>query len=440
MKIDRIEVEHILLTHLEVVLKTKKVKHQLQVQLMELNVPVEEINSIISNVESVSNLDVPMLYGLTKALYKVTEDKLFDPDRYFGKREIKEAENVLSQSVQERITLPIHFEECTKIKFDSYVTKISIQNLVKLYDSQLIIYDDETQRGVNYKTNKSGGIVRTPIVNKASVKRIADKMASNSYFEDMITLNVFSSEVDPVTYNEESNTLTINEGAVISILDGFHRLQGGVVALQTNPHLDLELILSIRSYDHDTAQRYFGQINTVNVLKKERREELAQERLSDKVVANLQRKSEIGKQIASSNKVSDLVGELTTFDILSYAVDKVFKLERQFDVLQVSDFLIEFVAYLVGSYPDEFSTNVKLRGSHIMSHPLMFIGYIVLAHYMYEKKISLQKLSHYIDSINLEEEKLLNLLNEKKTLTGNKRIREDLIKYFDSIFRGVQCE
>lgn len=74
-----------------------------------------------------------------------------------------------------------------------------------------------------------------------------------------------------------------------------------------------------------------------------------------------------------------------------------------------------------------------------MSHPLMFIGYIVLAHYMYEKKIPLQKLSHYIDSINLEDEKLLNLLNEK-TLTGNKRIREDLIKYFDSIFRGVQCE
>lgn len=134
---DRTVVEHILLTHLEVVLKTKKVKHQLQV----------------------SNLDVPMLYGLIKALYEVTEDKLFDPDRYFGKREIKEAENVLSQSVQERVTLPIHFEKCTKIKFDSYITKISIQNLVKLYDSQLIIYDDETQRGVNYKTNKSGGIV-----------------------------------------------------------------------------------------------------------------------------------------------------------------------------------------------------------------------------------------------------------------------------------------
>ncbi|WP_340028466.1 DNA sulfur modification protein DndB [Paenibacillus sp. FSL H7-0940] len=440
MKIDRIEVEKILVTQLEKVLKSRKLKHQIQIQLIELNVPVEEIDSIISNVESVSNLDVPVLYGLTKTLYTVTEDQQLDPDRYFGKREIKEAEVVLSQSVQERITLPIHFEECTRIKFDSYITKISIQNLVKLYDSQLIIYDDETQRGVNYKTNKSGGIVRTPIVNKSSVKRIADKMASNSYFEDMITLNVFSSEVDPVTYNEESNTLTINEGAVISILDGFHRLQGGVVALQANPHLDLELILSIRSYDHETAQRYFGQINTVNVLKKERREELAQERLSDKVVANLQRKSEIGKQIASSNKVSDLVGELTTFDILSYAIDKVFKLERQFDVLQTSDYLVEFVTYLVGSYPNEFSISVKIRVNHIMSHPLMFIGYIVLSHYMYENKIPLQKLSHYIHSINLEDEKLLDLLNRKKTLTGNKHIREDLIKYFDSVFRGVQSE
>ncbi|MEI2281260.1 DNA sulfur modification protein DndB [Paenibacillus polysaccharolyticus] len=440
MKIDRLEIEQILLTHLEKVLKSRKIKHQLQIQLIELNVPVEDINSIFSNVESVSNLDVSMLYGLTKALYVVTEDEEIDPDRYFGKREIKEAENILSQSVQERITLPIHFEECTKIKFDSYITKISIQTLVKLYDSQLIIYDDETQRGVNYKTNKSGGIVRTPIVNKASVKRIADKMASNSYFEDMITLNVFSSEVNPVTYKEESNTLTINEGAVITILDGFHRLQGGVLALQINPHLNLELILSIRSYDHEIAQKYFGQINTVNVLKKERREELAQERLSDKVVANLQRKSEIGKQIASSTKVSELVGELTTFDILSYSVDKVFKLKRQFDVLQISDYLIEFFAYLAGSYPDEFSINIKLRGNHTMSHPLMFIGYIVLSHYMYENKIPLQKLSHYIDSIDLEDEKLLDLLNKKNILTGNKRIRENIIKYFDYAFRGVQSE
>lgn len=302
---------------------------------MRPNIPIEVIDSLLKKAEYVSQyitlIDVSILYGVCQALFIVTGNEQLEPNKLFGKRKIRDAQDILKSIVQKRMELPISFSDTTMLKYDSYITKVAITDLVKMSESQLIVYDYETQRGAKYVLNQSGGVVKTPIVNKASVKRIASKMADNQYFEDMITLNVYSTEVDPVTYQEDSRTLTINDGAVIN---GFHRLQGALAALQMNPNLDLDMILSIRSYDHETAQKYFGQINTINVLKKERRDELVQARMYDKVVAILQRKSEIGKQIASATTVNELAGELTTFDIMTYAIDRIYHVERQLDVLK----------------------------------------------------------------------------------------------------------
>ncbi|WP_181151016.1 DNA sulfur modification protein DndB [Paenibacillus sp. PCH8] len=444
MKIDRSNIEKLISIQLEIISASKKLKYQFKYQLIELNIPVEVIDSLLKNEEYVAQyipqIDTSILYGVCQALFTVTGNEQLEPNQLFGKREIRDAQDNLRSIVQKRMELPISFPDTTKLKYDSYITKIAITDLVKMSESQLIVYDYETQRGAKYELNQSGGVVKTPIVNKASVKRIASKMADNQYFEDMITLNVYSTEVDPLTYYEDSKTLTINDGAVISILDGFHRLQGAIAALQSNPNLDLDMILSIRSYDHETAQKYFGQINTINVLKKERRDELSQERMSDKVVANLQRKSEIGKQIASSTTVNELAGELTTFDIMSYSIDRMYHFDRQLDVIKTSNYLNDFFTYLVGSYPNEFSINANKRENVIMSHPLMFIGYIALSKFMKDHDIGLDQIEQYVNSIIFEVDKLEPLLNAKKSLTGNKRLRNQLIDYFESKLEGNNSE
>ncbi|NMI04833.1 hypothetical protein HF638_12650 [Paenibacillus sp. SZ31] len=440
MKIDRSDIEHLINTQLKGLSTSKSLKYQFKYQLIELNIPVEVIDSLLKKEEYVAQyitqIDASILYGVCQALFSVTGNEQLDPNQLFGKREIRDAQDNLKSIVQKRKELPISFSDTTMLKFDSYITKIAIADLVKMSESQLIVYDYETQRGAKYTVNQSGGVVKTPIVNKTSVKRIATKMADNHYFEDMITLNVYSTEVDPVTYHEDSRTLTINDGAIISILDGFHRLQGAVAALQMNPNLDLDMILSIRSYDHETAQKYFGQINTINVLKKERRDELAQERMSDKVVAILQRKSEIGKHIASATTVNELAGELTTFDIMSYSIDRMYHFDRQLDVIKTSNYLNDFFTYLVGSYPDEFSIDANKRKTPIMSHPLMFIGYIVLSKFMKDHDIGLDEIEKYVNSIIFDYKELELLLNAKKSLTGNKRIRNQIINHFDSTLRG----
>ncbi|MGV2686958.1 hypothetical protein GNF82_22110, partial [Clostridium perfringens] len=128
----------------------------------------------------------------------------------------------------------------------NYITKIKMSYLVQMYHSQLITYDYETQRSPKFKRTKNG-VVPVPDINKKSVEDISDHMLRETYLSDMLTLNVYSTEVEPLHYNEKNKTLTINNRATISILDGFHRLQGGVRAVAINPDLDLEMILSVRS-------------------------------------------------------------------------------------------------------------------------------------------------------------------------------------------------
>jgi len=439
MKIDRAEIEKRVIENLKRIQNSRQKLHELNLKLMDYNVPFGLIQTIFQNEENLADLEPYILIGITLALYDLGEGSL-NPDDLYGVRELRDARLFLNQKQTDRIYLPITLKDVLKVKLDSYITTMRIADLVKMVESQLIIYDEETQRGVVYKESKSGGIVKTPIVNKASVKRISNKVVKNQYFEDMITLNIYSTEVEPITYDEESKSLTINDGVIISILDGFHRLQGFTAAINNNPNVELNEILSIRVYDYETAKKFFSQINTINVLKKERRDELAQEKMSDKVVADLQRKSEIGEQIASATSVNDLIGELTTFDIMSFAIDRIYEFERQLDVIKTAKYLNEFFAYLVGTFPDEFSSNIKKRKIPIMSHPLMFIGYIVLSKFMQDHEIDLDNTETYINKIDFEDERLLSLLLKRKSLTGNKKIRDMICEYFVNVFGGDKDE
>lgn len=91
----------------------------------------------------------------------------------------------------------------------------------------------------------------------------------------------------------------------------------------------------------------------------------------------------------------------------------------------------------MGNYPDEFSTDIKQRKNRTKSHPLMFIGYIVLSKYMLSNNINLEEIEKYVDRIDYEDDELISLLNDKIILTGNKRVRDKLISYFSRLFEEV---
>jgi hypothetical protein len=328
--------------------------------------------------------------------------------------------------------LPIALENVEMVNIDNYITKIKMSDLVQWFHSQLIIYDFDTQRSAKFKTGKNG-VVPVPDVNLNSVKDIAENMLNGTYLEDMITLNIYSDETEAVDYNSKSRLLTINEQAAISILDGFHRLQGGVRACAINSELEQMMILSIRSYDTDTAKKYFGQINTINVVKKERLKELKSQKFSDLVVKDLQQKTDLKGKIASASRVSELAGQLTTFDILSYAIDNVYKPNSRLDAMEISEVLVKFFNYLAGSYVDEFITNPNKYRDENINHSLMFVGYVVIAKHFEDNQIPYKEIKSFIESkIDFQDKRLIELLNNKRGI-NNTKVRNDVIKYFERL-------
>lgn len=256
-------------------------------------------------------------------------------------------------------------------------------------------------------------------------------MLNGTYLPDTITLNIYSEQIEAISYNSKTQILTINEEAPISILDGFHRLQGAIKAHSLNPDLTQQMFLSIRCYDKDTAKRFFGQINTVNIVKPERLKELKSEKYSDQIVKNLQRKSELTGRIASASAISEIAGQLTTFDILSDAIDRIFNPRTSIEEREVSDYLIDFFAYLVSYYLDEFKLNPNEYRNTKINHPLMFIGYVQIAKMFKDENRDLKDIKEYVDGIDFKDSILAELLENRRGL-NSKKTRNAIIEYFES--------
>lgn len=388
------------------------------------------INDIARGSTSLSNLEIHLLIVVTDAVYRVTSDSRIVSHDYFSKSELEKSVQLTKQELNKTtLELPIEISNVLNIDQLTYFTKIDIKLLVDMFHSKLIIYDYETQRSAKYRMGKDG-VVPVPDVNKKSVDDIAKHMLDGTYLPDMLTLNVYSEEVEPLSYDERNKILTINKGASISILDGFHRLQGGVKALTINPNLSFELLLSIRSYDTEIAKKYFGQINTINVVKKERLKELKSENWSVAVVKDLQQKSELnGNKIASAANISEIAGQLTTFDIMSYGVEKIFSPDNFLEYKEVAKYLTEFFGYLTGHFYDEFIANPNAYRKTYVNHPLMFLGYIQIAKNFRDQNKDLSEVSHIKSSINFEDKELINILNSRNGINSN-RVRNQVISYF----------
>ncbi|MET3209744.1 UNVERIFIED_CONTAM: hypothetical protein ABIC26_002691 [Paenibacillus sp. PvR008] len=437
MKKDRYELEDLLIKKIKTIKSKAKIVNEIVEQLVSKGLPFGIFNEVSRESISLSSMDVSFLAVLTDGIYYVLKDEDLNPEKFFSIKELKESERIVQETYKKVvIELPLVMENVIQLDEQTYVTKIKSKVLVDMYHANIIDYDFETQRSAKYKEGRNG-VVPIPDVNKKSVDDIAKNVLNQSYLPDMMTLNVYSFEESPVIYDSVNRKLTLNKSSIVSILDGFHRLQGFVKAFTVNSEIELEMILSIRVYDTDTAKRYFGQINTVNVVKKERIEELKAERFSDQVVKDLQKdpKSELkGNKIASSPRISEIAGQLTTFSILSYAVENTFAPSNFKEYKDTAKYLIEFYGYLTSYYYDEFLGNPNAYRDNLINHPLMFLGYTQIAKQFHDIGRNPSDIKEAVDQINFHDPCLIELLNDKRAYYASSRSKNKVLEYFKMNF------
>lgn len=430
LKKDRIELENILKFVIDKNTKNRKFINQIidEEENLEISTAFEEV---INGAKTLSSLSIPMLCLLTCAAYDATESEDIIPTEYFTQSEINQYKSMAYDDVNNEsngLKLPIVFDNVIALDPENYVMVIDTQFLVKMLHNNLIHYDYISQRSAIYLKGKDGDAIPVQDLNMKSVVEISDNMLNGTYLPDTLSLNVYSDDVEPLTYDPKKKKLEIHDGAYITILDGFHRLRGAERALYTNPDLPQKLFLTIRSYDEETSKRYFGQINTVNVVAPERLRELKSERNSDLVVKELQRKSELKEKIASAPAISKVAKHLTTFDLLSYTIDKVFNPKTRLEAKEIAIYLGDFFDYLIGNYYEEFVLKVN-NYRKTYSHPLMFAGYITIAKIMQEKDMNFKKVTQVINKINFDDEELQSILTNSRGINNN-RNRNKMIDYF----------
>jgi hypothetical protein len=375
-----------------------------------------------------------MLCLIAEVVSEVTGAIRIAPINFYHQEEIEEAKRLALEPKNSHELLPLTISEVLMISPNEYITKIKMTELVAWFNANLIYYDYETQRSAKWVRTSKAGVVPVPDVNEKHVKEIAEHYLNETYLTDTITLNVYSDEVKPLTYNPRSKQLTINKGAVVSILDGFHRLQAGIRAVSVNPNLSQVMQLAIKSFDTETAKKYFGQINTIHIVKKQRLQELKQERFSDYVVNELKTKSDLQGKIASAAQISTIANQLTTFAILSDAIDENFEMQSRLEAKEVSDYLRNFFDYLVGSFPDQFLYNQdKYRQTSYINNQHMFAGYVVLAKKFQENNIPLKKVQDVINSIDFSKDGVFKDIYGKARSTDAKKIRAKLTEFFKEL-------
>nr|WP_268893083.1 DNA sulfur modification protein DndB [Paenibacillus lutrae] len=371
-------------------------------------------------------MDAAILCLVAQAVFQIDSSDAIRIENYFTPGEIALASQTAQSNVSPSL-VPITLTNVLQLDHENYVTVIKMAEIVGWYRKNLIIYDFETQRSPKYIKGRDG-VIQVPDLSIESVKAIAEHMLNETYMPDMITINVYSEELEPVNYHAKTRVLTINDKATISVLDGFHRLQGAVRALSINPELRQDIILSIRIFDTDTAKKYFGQINTINGVKRERLEELKQEKVSYVSVKHLQMHSDLKGKIASGSRVNEASGHLTTADILATAIDLEFEPKTTFEAKEIGTYLADFFNHLLGVFMVDFET-----GASSLRHPRMFAGYIVLAKYMKKNQIPLKKMNEIIEGIKTDltlSELLSN--NRGASLTLQRKVRDYIAELIPS--------
>jgi hypothetical protein len=324
-----------------------------------------------------------------------------DPNVYFNEPELKAAVR-FQETVVETLKYPIVFDEVLQVNNFSWVTTADVRRINELNNSGLLHYRFETQRTAKFSTAKDGGIIQKPDINKESVKQISKLMLEGRYKSDAITFNILLDGTDDITYDAKNKRLIINSGE-IDILDGFHRIQAMQKALEDNPDLDLQMIVSIKNYTLEDARFFFGQINTINQVDKTRIKELKNERIADMIVNELSTKSELRGKISSNTRLTGTVGHITNFAILADAIDDVFKPKTRADFIEISPYLVDFFSYLVAKFNNAFVDNYDtVKKQSWMNHHNMFVGYTVLAKKFYDSNLPVKRLVDVMERISFE--------------------------------------
>ncbi|WP_291626196.1 hypothetical protein [Clostridium sp.] len=226
---------------LETKLKNNKINgtlaKALNEELLRKNINPNLTGLLFNGMKDIIDLNNNELILLSKVFYNYFKDNDLKPSNYFSDKDLINYETNIKEHY-ESISL-VELNNTIKINDTSYVAFIGAEMLYNMYESNIIIYNKETQRSPKIRVLGKNYIVKQISLNKNAVKEIANEMLNETYESDLIIFNVLQLPNNVPNISYDNGTLYIKPNlnvededfTCINVIDGMHRLSALVSAV-----------------------------------------------------------------------------------------------------------------------------------------------------------------------------------------------------------------
>lgn len=393
-------------------------------------------NEAILNPQILESWTPEELIVLTQALYEVTKSEQIVPKEFFSAKEIKRAKE-FKKVYEEDFSYPFTFTGVLKGSDIIYSTFIPYSELKRLWENGAITYNIKVQRLPKEKKNKDGSVTLKPDIKPKSVKSIAELMVRRKYKSNSLILNILVDGNDNIEYEE--GELIIGEGTVVNIIDGAHRLEGAIKALEADPDCEDVLPVVIYHLPLEEAQDCLSQVNTYNTFDKTLIKYYGNKKISDQIVKDLMSIPELINRVRIKTTITKKSEYLTNFAVLTESIDEVFQPETTKDRYDVANALKKFFGYLISAYENEFVNDIVNHREHSwMTHHNTFAGYVVLCKKLVEKygvDYDAKLITETIEKIDFRKQEGLeynDIIAPQGKVNSNK-IKKDIRDFFEKL-------
>lgn len=388
-----------------------------------------DVNALTDSEEDIRFLFL-FTYTLGQALHGKTALRI-PVEEYFTKVECEKWSNYKEEPRLKNI-YPIVMENVEMITDKIWQTVMTAQQLNHMDADNLLIYNFKTQR--NPKITVSGEKIN---IDTGKVNAIKERLLNNEQYPDPIRLNIVNTGESRPVYSAKNRTLTLLEGCIINIFDGYHRKTANALALEVNPDLQFNWPITITNLSEKQAHDFMAQIDKQKPIKKEYTAQMDYTKAENLVVDAIidDKLSELSKVMKDDDAYIRLNRALTKKSIIAEAIREKYdeQLALRTNIRKVARWIVEFTDYLMGAYTDEFIVNpYKVKETQVINHKNMFYGYIALSAKLYGNKNWKELLKQKMESIDFSKDnqrwKDFGMLNPKD---ANKVLRNKLYNLFE---------
>lgn len=365
------------------------------------NEPLETISD--------SDNDIKFLFlfslALENALAKFNIEHIYlNTKEYFTNVEYNQWKNYKEEEIKDNV-YPIVFENVQQLSERIWQTTITAQQLAELDADNLLLYNFKTQRAP--KITVSGIKID---FDKNKTFEIRDRILNGEQFPDHIKLNILNNFQEKIHYDPKKQVLTIGEGSIINIFDGYHRKVANSLVIEENPEIDFTWGLIITNLSETAAKDYMIQIDKQKHIKREQIK-----------AWDLNKKENLVVKVISDDKISKLAKVmkdqeleikhergLVTKNIIAEAIAENYHLDETTDIRAIGNWIVEFTDYLFSLYPKEFITNpYVITKQSVINYKNMFYAYIALSAKLKDNPNWKEIVSDKMQSIDFDKENQL---------------------------------